>query len=915
MNKNILSIVWRKILHDSCKGNTQIKRVTEISIKREFFACFVVVFFLSISSAYATDESLSKTKILSFNIPQQRADKALILFAEQANITLFFPFDKVKGKIANQIIGKFSLENALDKLLQDTGLMSSFSKNLTLKITLTDEEKNMGNKRSLLAAMLGFLAGGANNVLAQVDGASGSALTALEEIVVTAQRREQSLQDVPISLIALTSDDLKSRNVNDVTQMTLATPGLSLGTDNTLAIRGVGSLVFTETIDPSVALSVDDVNYGRPSLGGNLFNDIERIEVLYGPQGLLFGKNATAGLLNIITKRPELGEFNGSLEAQIAQRPTTPTDGMTLISKAIVNIPLTESSALRINALISDQEAVTESQFVGTTEGARADSDKNSSSIKFKYLNELSDDLSIYLIADYAEEEGIAGFFDRTYRSTGEGSNTPAILASYGLSVGEQSLSYATDGENFRDLDTGGFQGRINYVFDNGFELVNVAAWRYYDRVQQLDTDYLPIDGVNINSSEANYDQFSNELRIVLPSENRLKGQVGLYYMDSTIESAGKLRGAGGAPGFPVCFSPAACTYDNFDLTLLGSDSQSELQTTSYAIFGQFDYELTDVLTLVIGARLTRDESDFDLLTGQDAEKYIVNLGGTPGSYTDNTTNTNFSWKLGTQYFFSDDVMTYATISTGYKAPGFNESATPSGDLAVDEETVINYELGLKSSWLDNRLRVNASVFHQRFEDYQVQAFDLAAQSFFTQNAAEVTVQGVELAVTAALAPGLTLTNSTSLLDSTFDDFAGALCYPGQLGCDVAGTFNAKDLETPSSAKVSSSTQLMYEFALANGIDAFVEGNWYYRSKTNFQINHAPGAKLDATDIIGLSLGVVTDYGLSASLFCKNCMNEVTPTYIAVDPADSDQFGIATYQQSWGFNSVRTVGMTVKYDF
>ncbi|GAB3098101.1 TonB-dependent receptor [Aestuariicella hydrocarbonica] len=772
-------------------------------------------------------------------------------------------------------------------------------------------------KKSLLALAISISSAPfliANPVMAKDTGFM------LEEVVVTAQRKEQSSQDVPISLTSVSGDSLADKNLTQVTELTLVTPGLQLGRDDSLAVRGVGSVVFVNTLDSSVALSVDEVNYGRPGLGGALFNDIERIEVLYGPQGLLFGKNASAGLINITSKKPVFEELSGDVEFDYTQLPTTVNDSETYTAKGNVNIPINEHSAMRLNAIYNTRDMITDISLDNNPAkpNQSVDDEFEQKYIKLKYLNEISDKLSLYFIGDYSKQEGIAGIYDRGFRAVADNSPLKDIFAADGIVPDEDNLTAVVDKGIFRDQDSGGLQATVSYLFDNDAELINIAAWRYYERDQELDTDYTTQDGFD-NGNEQRFEQFSNELRLVLPTIGDVSGQMGLYYFNSVMDHKGWGVGAAGVPGFPICFGPGQCTYQNYDLTLLGSDTEYEMGTTSVALFGQLDYKLSDQWSLIAGGRLTHDELEMDLISGRNADRYISNLGGTPGHYEEDNSVTNFSWKLGTQYFPQDGIMLYASASTGYKAPGYNDGPTPTGEMAVDEETVLAYEIGVKSSWFDNRLQVNASVFHQNFKDYQVQSVDTASQNFLIQNAAEVTSQGAEISVMALLAEGLTLSSAISLLDSTYDDFPGAQCYPEQTtpGCDGsigARRFNAAGMDLPLAPDVTATTQLRYEFYLNNGMEAYVEGSWYYRSDIYYGIVNDPGTQLGDINIFGLTAGLRSPEGWKLSLFCKNCTDEMNPATINSETGDA-QSSIGTYIQSYNYNSVRTIGVNVGYEF
>jgi iron complex outermembrane receptor protein len=759
---------------------------------------------------------------------------------------------------------------------------------------------------------------------AQAEGnASGSSASAsdsaLSEIVVTAQRRPESLQTVPVSVTALTSDTLESRNINDLQQITLAAPSLQIGGDNTFSIRGAGTLAFAQTLDSSVATSVDEVSLGRTFLNGALFNDVAQVEVLNGPQGLLFGKNASAGLLNIVTTRPKLNTFEGSTDVEYDYHDTTPGGGSGFIARGTVNLPLGETSALRINVDDALQPPVARYEGGGSM---RVDQDARNYGVRAKYLYEPSDNFNLYLIGEFHEELGVAGVFDRTWRQLGPNSiNTDAVAADH-ITPSPDNLRYAIDGEAYRDLHAAGLQGKVTYVLPNGFELSDIAAWKSYGLNQQIDIDYTSSNGVDLNSATIHYHQFSNELRLAIPASQRVNGQIGLYFFDLHQDDANYLGGniyfpSFLLPTFPFCVGatvaaggPPNCSVSN--RFFLGSDENSTLTNRSYALFGQFNFRLTDALQFIAGARGTYDRVGIDLIQGQ--VPYFVALGPS-GTFSDRDSNTNFSWKLGVQYQLSSDAMAYATYGRGYKAPGFNESATnPTASLLVRPETNDAAEVGFKSTWFDRRLIFDVALFHSKFTDYQVQSFDTTLQTFIIQNAASLTSQGAEITVIARPVQRLTLNATATILDAKFNNFEGAQCYPGQPNCSSAGTFNARGLRTPLAPRLTSSIEAIYTFPISGHVDGLFEVNDYYRSALNYSINNAPGTAVGGTNLLGASAGVQSSDGWRFTLFCHNCANKVTPTNIGPDAGDASS-GIASYIQAWGPNSVRTVGLTAAYKF
>jgi iron complex outermembrane recepter protein len=754
------------------------------------------------------------------------------------------------------------------------------------------------------------------------DEAAQAADDSAGDIIVTAQRRPERLQNVPISVTVVSGDALKTRGINDLAQIALAAPSLQASTDNGFAVRGVGTQAFSSSIESSVAFALDEVNLTNPGLLTDLF-DVSQVELLNGPQGLLFGRNASAGLLNVTTTRPELGVLGASFDLEVDHRDTAPDNSSGVIARPNINVPIGDKVALRLSGYYNYQEPLV--RFLGR-EANRTEINLRRFAGRAKLLVEPTDQLSIYLIGDYGEEHGILGSFDSLYRALGPGSVNAGPLASVGIVASEENTDLAGEGGYYRDIERRGLQGKVSYLLGTGVEISNIAAWKSFDRNQQLDVDGTPQNGANTNTSTTGFDQFSNEFRVALPADARLSGQAGLYYFHSTLDVEAQIGGnnyfpAFLLPRFPFCVGavavpgapPPTCSRSNN--FFLGNDRVVHQTNDSYAAFGQLTYKVTPELQLIAGARVTHDRLSIDLT--QNNNRYFQTLG-IPFTGSEEYDNTNLSWKVGAQYNFSRNAMIYANYGRGYKGPGFNDNATsPTGSLVVRPETNENIEIGAKTSWLDRRLVFNVSLFRSIFDDYQIQSFDLATTSFIIQNAAKLRTQGAEATLIARPVEGLTLNASATLLDSEFESFPGAQCFPTQ-GCV---TFDAAGRRPPLSPKFTSTIQGIYEFQTAGEARPFVEANYYHRSSIDFGIAPAPGTRLGATDILGGSIGVRGDRWRVA-LFCKNCTDERVPVSIGTEAGDAnarDAAGrpnpVTSYRHRFGVNSFRTVGLLLGFNF
>ncbi len=740
------------------------------------------------------------------------------------------------------------------------------------------------------------------------------------DIIVTAQRRSESLQRVPVSVNVVTADILRDRNLNDLQQITLAAPSLQLGQENSFSIRGVGTLAFQQTVDPAVAISLDEVSLARTLLSESLFDDVAQVEVLNGPQGLLFGRNASAGLLNITTVRPTFDKMSMDGNIEYDYRDTTPGNGDGVITRVNLNMPITGNSALRLNVGYQYQKPVVRDVVSGTG----SDTDRRSVEARGKYLFKPTNALEIYLIGNYSQTTGTAGAYDRTYRSLAPNSANAAPLAADGYVAGPNLLEYKADGTNQRSLKSYGGQARVSYAFDNGWELINLAAYKGYKHSYAFDQDFTTSNGASLSALDSRFHQFSNELRVALPSDGKLTGQVGLYYLTfldrTSTQTGGNLYIPGFVlPSFPFCVGatptvgapPPSCSVSN-DYAI-GGDANVRFKSDSYAAFGQFTYELAPGLRLLAGGRVTRDE--IDVTATQNRLNYFVRFGGPPGTYAQSAGNTNFSWKAGGQYEPNSQLLFYGNYATGYKGPGANNgSSTATSDLIVQPETSRNIELGAKTSWFDRRLTFNVSAFQTKYKNYQAAAFNSQQASFIVTNAAELTSKGIELTTSIRPFRGLSLNGAVTLLDAKFDDFPGAQCYPQQPGCSTSGTFNAKGLRTPLAAKFTSTIGAGYRTPLTDDVALTLNGDWYHRSSVNYTVSTNPLTALGPIDVFGGRIGLDLNEQVQVSIFCKNCTDKRVPTFVYSDPGDAAA-GLNSSVQTFGFNSVRTIGAALGFRF
>ena len=775
-------------------------------------------------------------------------------------------------------------------------------------------------KFSSTALMLAGSVLGSGIAYAQQDAAPEQASNGAADIVVTAQRRSENVMKVPLNVTVVGADIIKNNGVSDLRDLTRFAPSVQYSSDGQFSVRGVGTATFAPTVESSVSQVVDDIVLGSRAFATAAFFDVERVEVLNGPQGLLFGKNASAGLINITTVKPKLGVTSGDAQIEVASRNRPGANGRGVDLRGGINLPVGANSAVRISGIYSNQDPVTRNIFAATT---RQDEAQEKYGVRAKWLSEFDSGLSVYIIGDYFRSSGVAGTYDSTFRSLGANSQYPEILAAAGVAPGAENFLTATNAATYNDVKTGGVQANISYEFDNGLQVSNIVGWKTAKQAYQFDSDYSPVNFFDKNNFSSKYEQVSEELRVALPSGHRLSGQAGLYYFWSKNRNIVSRGGLNGLPsfvtsGFPFCVNapvmvgpPPACNVSN--VNFLGSDSDLTNKNVSYAAYGQLSYELIDGLKLTAGGRVTRDKVDLDMI--ENADNYFVTLGIPNNRVNESVSNTNFSWKLGLDWQATPTTLLYGFYGRGYKGPGFSNAApAPNVSLAVQPEISDGGEVGIKTSLFDRMLTLSVSAYYTKFKDLQVQAFNLPLQTITLTNAGKATAKGIDISAQLRPFEGLTISQAATIAQARYDSFPGAQCYTSQTdpGCATLGVFDAAGRDMPLSAKFTATTIADYRFAITQALQGVVTVNYQHRSRLN--TGFAPEQLIAPLDRFDASIGVRKE-AWNLSLFCRNCFNQVRPYIVAIDPGDSVNRNALTYIQNFNFDSVRTIGARFGVNF
>ncbi len=686
-----------------------------------------------------------------------------------------------------------------------------------------------------LGALLAAALPGMPIAMAQNPGATtgGSSPQSINEVIVTAQKREQNLQDVPIVVTAVSAQLLQDTGVKDIKDLTILTPGLTVTSTTseavtTARIRGVGTVGDNPGLESSVGVVVDGVYRPRNGVGFGDLGELERIEVLKGPQGTLFGKNTSAGVINILTKRPD---FDFRTNATLSSGNYGDFE-----AAASINGPFAaDKVAGRLYAARSKRDGFYDTNVANGPRTQTDDADRDIKTVRGQLLFRPSEDLDVRFIGDYTDRDEHCC----SAVQTNVGASAPIIDAlspDTGVAIPSDPFARRTfsNRPTTQAIKDKGLSAELNWDLDSiGARLTSITAWRDWRVVSGQDSDFSTAD-IWYRAPDGRYsnefEQVSQELRLAGQS-GRVNWLVGAFYANEDLHSFQHLAfGTAFEPYYGLLFSRGAAPTLVSTITGrapgtsypldAGLQDRFEQRSDSYAMFTNDSYQFTDELEGTIGLRYTSEDKTLDSVysniggssggcAASRARLAVVNAvfaaapAGTVqswynlgcGTYADpafdNATtrqSINESEWSGTAklaYRFTEDVMSYASYARGYKAAGFNldrerivsaalGAADPASaadpDTHFAPETVDSYELGMKTSWLDRRLLLNATAFYEKFDHFQLNTF--TGISFVVASIPEVTSRGVDLDFLWS-APGtrLSLQGGVTYAETTFGNF------------------------------------------------------------------------------------------------------------------------------------------------
>lgn len=710
---------------------------------------------------------------------------------------------------------------------------------------------------ALSLSVIGAGGGFAIPAYAQQTGDEDAARTG--EIIVTAQKREEALQDVPISIAVVGGETLDKLQLNAATDLQYVVPGLvspaQSGPRNFgFFIRGIGTNTFSsETIEPSMAYVIDGVVMGQS--GATLVDlpDIAHIEVLRGPQSTLFGKNASAGVINIVTRRPsDKLEFRAGISA------ARPNDD--IHAYGYLSGPL--SDTLRFS--ISGRRSVRDGYIKNLPDGRRFNN-RDEYGFRGKLEWQPSDKLRATLIGDYWKSDANCCIWTvQRFATPGPPATAPFFfeapaIAILGMNPGRGNQFQTINGDVFANVKSYGTSLQLDYEIGGGHTLTSISAWRGFETLDGLDSDSSTDNFLDINFGKHDQDQISQELRLASPTGGVVDYVAGLYYFRQTVDSFTRQL-------FPPLFF----------LPFFNREVYVDVATRNMAAFGQANVHPIEGLTLTFGARWltekqTVGKSRTDTITlATDSAR----VRGKDDALT---------WRLGADYHFTPDIMAFASVTRGYKGGGFDSNIAVQALLPVGPERPTSYELGLRTAFPDAGLTLNLTGFYADIKGYQTASRDPIALTFpLTNGDAKTKGFEAELSWRPIKDRDFYLSGGVAYTDAKWGKFPGAPCAGGQSaaqGC-IGGVQDLTGAPLPFAPKWA--FNIGADYAQPIGGDLKLSGtlNYNYRSKQVIGFPNATDAIEPGYGLLSsaISLGDIND-AWKVSVFGKNLTDEKFRTF------------------------------------
>ncbi|SER19755.1 TonB-dependent receptor [Sphingobium sp. YR768] len=693
------------------------------------------------------------------------------------------------------------------------------------------------------------------------------------DIIVTATRRAERLQDVPIAVSAISGEQLAEGGFQKLTDIQYQFSGVQFGSspnDSGFRLRGVGSAGgFSSSSEQNVGTVVDNVviPFGNPV---NSLGDLERVEVLKGPQGTQFGKNASSGVVNITTKKPEIGKFGGAAFASYGELNEVNVNGS-------VNVPVSQNSALAVFGFYRRNDGFLENVVRDEMWGG-----EQSYGARAKYLFEPSDDFSIYLIGDYSKIKRKGPGQLWTLASLPSFSN-PLMAARFGNVA---ALGVVPGFDNDKSVEEyAGYSTEQNYGASleinkslGDYNLTSITAWRRLDEGPQvfaIDASSLPVFTAQQTGTDQSF--LSQELRLSSPSGSALEFTTGVYASRRKVGDDNDFNRAQLRPAVP---------FDSFIVNISGGQGNTQTRSDSLAAFFDGKYHVSDRFSVIGGFRYQYDwvkASYFSIIDpnyapGPGANGFVVPYTPT-AEVSASTKRGDWSGRIGAEYKVDRDIMFFGTMARGYLGPTVTFTGLTGTKTEVAPQTVRDITVGMKSQLFDRAVTFNVNVFFDKYKNLQTSVFN--GVEFQTENAGGFSAKGFETDLAWRVSPELTLTGGFTYSKTKFTDYvtacpgvvkAGYSCYLAADG--TTSLVQAAGEPLSGAPKYSATAGADVRLPINDKLTFDWSANFYYRSRVQYAVVEA-GSYQPGYGTIGLNTGIGhPDGNWRVGLFVRNLLDQ-----------------------------------------
>jgi iron complex outermembrane receptor protein len=707
------------------------------------------------------------------------------------------------------------------------------------------------------------------------------------EVVITGALRTQRLQDAPMAVTAVDPQQFTNSGFKEPRDLQFLSSSVQVSIQgaNAIYIRGSGTNSQNGGTEQSVGLVIDGVLMGFvDDIGGDI-SDLDHVEVYRGPQGTQFAKNASAGVVSIITNRPRIGDFALITHATFGEH----TDSS---NYATVNVPINDQWAARFTASLQHRDGVYDNIVLHQKQGSR-----QQVGFRGKLLFRPNQDLSVYFSGDVRRATESPNFPQAWGFCGPPGPTTPYVnvygtknlppcngALTVGITPSDTNSIIVERDSAFRTTDSGGASAQADWML-SGFTVTSISAYRFMTRQFHGPSGSGVYANQFLNNDYSGY-QISQELRLLSPSEGRLTYVAGMFLYKRDTHT----RSLGAGPAYGQAFFLYPNTQYGRDVYVSSAGGTVDSHNINKSIAGYIDgtLHLIEGLQVNAGFRVTHDDVSATAVTTAVAGVYPLTVGGAlkpPGALS--TPKTGYTWRVGPQYFVNPNLQLYFTYAHGYKGPLIDTSVNTLTAILPEEVNML--EAGIKSSWFENRLTLNVTGFHQKFTNYQVNVLNtsIIPNSFQLGNAGGMLSKGVELDVTARPVDSLKLSGGLTLNDSHYTDFKTP-CWNGaepikqatsgingcfKHGSDTAASANAAGTPLVNSSKWTYRISATYTRDLPNGYELDITANWFHRSSW-LSAPMDPNIINPGYGVLSLNGGVSSQGGrYRIGIFARNALN------------------------------------------